>query len=588
MTSRPMKSPSYKYFESELPPYKTFSSPRTYVELMLRPDDIDPSNWLCDLPTEVILGILGFLSLNDLLSIRSVSKCLHMISEDLATWQRLLSRLLTLSPTQSTIPLTLGSLPVTVSDVRRQCLTSTHLEAEWDQDNIVPKRLQFVPCTPHLRSVLILPGGGWLVLMSISLSGNVWLHLERMNRRDTQVTGRGARQSMENGKGISSGQGIERVCAVMMDIRADAYETFRGSCLHLTPDNEVILVYLFSSCIIIYTVGVHEELAIQFVMKALCPHPKARVTIGGNILGFHWIDPNRDHFLRFQRIEKGTVSSAGRPPSVTVCLGDTSPDDFSPDQRAVNAEVHLLSSDRVMVSSSEWISIYDISFSTLGTTETTGSTPLEIPTVLPISAFPIPRPSPYFPLRENHSTITSVIWPSPRGFSPSLSGPLHLFLASHGMGVLRPVQLSTDLNTVDEVETWEVLSCRGVLNGEGSCGVKLGTRKAMWASYASRDGMVVNTCNLPRNLCPTPDLLPTPPPTPPTGTTAPITVVDGTTALTRKIARRIRTGSFGLVGGESLSVADASFDEWSGRVALLVDEVWPPQGRMYVVIVDVI
>ncbi|KDQ61164.1 hypothetical protein JAAARDRAFT_574212 [Jaapia argillacea MUCL 33604] len=126
---------------------------------------------IVSLPFDVLLDIFFHLQARDILNIRSTCKALFVATEDRSVWVQTLSAL----PLPYTA-LRLSSM--SLDQLMRCAVTSARLDETWRRQHFTPKTIRYEPSDVSLIHARLLPGGEWIVSLSLGLVGGE-VHLQR-------------------------------------------------------------------------------------------------------------------------------------------------------------------------------------------------------------------------------------------------------------------------------------------------------------------------------------------------------------------------------------------------------------------------
>jgi len=122
-----------------------------------------PRCCLDDLPTDVLLdGVLHILAVQDILSVRMVNKRFYALTHHASIWKRLLRRLnLPVPPLPPTSRRSFAK--ITGLEAERLFVRSLSLSRNFSSRNPSPYWARAVEAFHHIQSMVILPGGSYLV-----------------------------------------------------------------------------------------------------------------------------------------------------------------------------------------------------------------------------------------------------------------------------------------------------------------------------------------------------------------------------------------------------------------------------------------
>ncbi|KZT30076.1 hypothetical protein NEOLEDRAFT_305626 [Neolentinus lepideus HHB14362 ss-1] len=209
-----------------------------------------------ELPYELVLDILRGLSAKDLVNVRRTCKELYLITEDPSLWSYVLSEILGYP-----LPYTVRIDPCLWPEpLRKRVLIASRVDDAWHDRNIMPRHVQFIPSASGLKDVVLLPGGQWLV----SLLQDGTLELQSVH-------------------------GIAPMFRLATHMNP-AEMTCQGSSVHISPVQDIYVIYSFTTRVTIYRVNVNDsaipiELVDEVQSTALPGLPyTGRVFAGGNLI----------------------------------------------------------------------------------------------------------------------------------------------------------------------------------------------------------------------------------------------------------------------------------------------------------------
>lgn len=280
---------------------------------------------LATLPYELVLDILRGLSVQDLLNVRRTCKELHVVTQDSALWNHVLSGILSL-PLSCAVQIgrSLWHAPPC-----RRAVIAARVDKNWHDTNIIPRHIRFLPTAPGLEDVVLLPGGEWLV----SLYHDGSLELQAVN---------GCAHAFRLATGMNP---------------ADL--TSQGSRAYMSPAGDIMLVYALHTGVHVYRVNLSStnttvEL-VDDVPAAALPgfQYTGRVFVGGNIMVLLYMDPRGLSYLDIRSIPENHDSSV-RQARMHIAI---EPDDAI---FAGFCTMQIISPDRLVLSTYRRIYMYAI------------------------------------------------------------------------------------------------------------------------------------------------------------------------------------------------------------------------------------
>ncbi|KDQ57115.1 hypothetical protein JAAARDRAFT_284233 [Jaapia argillacea MUCL 33604] len=122
---------------------------------------------LLQIPYDVQLQVLSWLSVADILSVGKTCRPLNSLTQNRAVWHQVLERMLAMIP----VPKLARSCPsMSVPGLRECAIRAARLDAKWQRENLAPVTVYSVPCPPNVYFARLLAGGDWVALVSSSAS----------------------------------------------------------------------------------------------------------------------------------------------------------------------------------------------------------------------------------------------------------------------------------------------------------------------------------------------------------------------------------------------------------------------------------